>query len=101
MKGYTCGQLERERHRVHFSVLLVTDPQESSKVCCQRNSSYTNGLKSITEKYNFYYHYYTLIMCDCGRVVVEHHHIMMSWFSLRAGGNVGPPYQKIPFPPLL
>ncbi len=53
MKGYTCGRLEKKRHRVHFSVLLVTDPQERSKAWCQRNSSYTNGLKSITRKYIF------------------------------------------------
>jgi len=27
MKGYTCGELENERHRVRFGVLLVTNPQ--------------------------------------------------------------------------
>ena len=86
MKGFFYGQLENERHRVHFSILLVADPQERSKAWCQRNSSYTNGLKNITRKYIFV----TIIihfLGDCGRVVVEHHHITMSYGVPSQSGN--------------
>ena len=87
MKGYTCGRLEKKRHRVHFSVLLVTDPQERSKVYCQRNSSYTNRLKSITRKYTFVTIIIYFLGGDYGRVVVVHHHITMSYGVPSQSGN--------------
>jgi len=43
MKGYTCGELENERHRVRFGVLLVTNPHARKRGGVQRNFSCENG----------------------------------------------------------
>ena len=80
MKGYTCGQLERERHRVHFSVLLVADPQKRSKAYVSGILVHQRGEKYHRKIY-FCCQYCSYMGSNCGRVVVEHRKIMMSWFG--------------------